>query len=175
MSTRGQDGQQRFRGMATELRFQTADKFEKEDKKEMRRLVSPVAYQFAAGDVTMPRTGVHAQADAAITTAGIVSLPSKPGVPRRYNPSLRHLPACKPFTIEEVLRHAASEGLSLYRSESIASGYEGVQKDKRGACRHRPFMAYLHKPKHMALGSFATAEEAALCYARARAADPGVK
>ena len=66
VSTRGQDGQQRFRGMATELRFQTADKFEKEDKKQMRRLVSPVAYQFAAGDVTMPRTGIHAQADAAI-------------------------------------------------------------------------------------------------------------
>ena len=42
VSTRGQDGQQRFRGMATELRFQTADKFEKEDKKQMRRLVSRV-------------------------------------------------------------------------------------------------------------------------------------
>ena len=116
-----------------------------------------------------------AQADAAMTSAAIVSLPSTPGVPQRYNPSLRHLPACTPFTVEEVLRHAAAEGLSLYRSESTASGYVGVQKDKRGDCKHRPFMAYLAKPKHRALGSFATAEEAALCYARARSADPGAK
>ena len=50
-STRGQGGQQRFRGMATEMRYESADKFEKEDKKAMRLLVSHVAYQFAAGTV----------------------------------------------------------------------------------------------------------------------------
>ena len=119
--------------------------------------------------------GEAAPAEALIASAAIVSRPSTPGVPRRYNPSLRHLPACAPFTIEEVLTHAAAEGLNLHRSESIASGYEGVQKDKRGCCKHRPFMAYLYKPKHRVLGSFATAEEAALCYARARSADPGAK
>ena len=116
-----------------------------------------------------------AQADMARASAAIVTRPSKPGVPQLYHTSLRHLPPCTPFTRKEVLRHADAEGISLYRSSSTASGFEGVQRDKRGDCTHRPFMAYLRKPKNRSLGSFATAEEAALCYARARAADPGAK
>ena len=62
------------------------------------------------------------------------------------------------------MRAAESEGLVLERS-GHASGYKGVAIDDRGRTT-KPFRA-MYKMKHV--GSFTTAEEAALAYARARA------
>jgi hypothetical protein len=66
---------------------------------------------------------------------------------------------------EAAVRQAEAEGLTLQPSDNN-SGYRRVQKD----CRHdlpKPFYATVWRDsKHVHLGSFATAEEAALVYAR---------
>ena len=59
-----------------------------------------------------------------------------------------------------AVRQAEAEGLTLQKSNNTA-GYRGVHKD--GQNGRNPFVA---KVRNRYLGSFATAEEAALAYAR---------
>jgi hypothetical protein len=81
-------------------------------------------------------------------------------------------------TAEESLQLAADEGLTFEPASTTGSGYRGVYYSKATIknSRRRPYVARLSrhlglsKGKH--LGSFSTAEQAALCYARAIAADP---
>eukprot|EP00964_Phaeocystis_antarctica_P064310 scaffold38671_cov57-Phaeocystis_antarctica.AAC.8 len=69
-----------------------------------------------------------------------------------------------PLTSEEARRQAQAEGLTLRVAES-KTGYFGVTLDKPG--RPRPFKAQLRRGgKQVSMGHFATAEEAALCFAR---------
>ena len=61
---------------------------------------------------------------------------------------------------------AAAEGLVLQRSSTSASGYKGVRYREGGGAR--AYRAELWAGgRHLSLGSFATGQEAALCYARA--------
>ena len=69
------------------------------------------------------------------------------------------------LTAEEAVRQAEAEGLTLLRSESSISGYKGVYFDR--CLNIKPYQAVLRRGgKNVHLGYFATAEEAALCYAR---------
>jgi len=73
-------------------------------------------------------------------------------------------PPPPPMTAEEALRQAEEEGLTLLRSESSSTGYNGVSFD---SSRPKPYHAKVRRGgKQVALGTFSTAEEAALCYAR---------
>jgi len=66
---------------------------------------------------------------------------------------------------EAAVRQAEAEGLTLQPSDNIA-GYRGVRKDSRHDLS-KPFYASVRRDsKKVHLGSFATAEEAALTYAR---------
>jgi len=66
---------------------------------------------------------------------------------------------------EAAVRQAAAEGLILQPSDNSA-GYLGVYK-RNCDSRSKPFQAMVWRDsKHVHLGSFATAEEAALTYAR---------
>ena len=87
-----------------------------------------------------------------------------------------------PLTAEEAMRQAEAEGLMLLRADS-SSGFKGVSFDRH--CKSKPYKAHVYvvvsgksKPhqtqlrrggKKVSLGYFTTAEEAALCYARAGA------
>jgi len=74
-------------------------------------------------------------------------------------------PAPPPLTAEEAVRQAQAEGLTLLRSESGSTGYKGVSF--YGSCKSKPYHAKGRRGgKTVHLGVFATAEEAALCYAR---------
>ena len=83
-------------------------------------------------------------------------------------------PAPPPLTAEEAVRQAETEGLTLRRSEKSSTGYKGVAFDSR--LKSKPYQAQQRRGgKDVYLGRFATAEEAALCYARtpeAQAAAP---
>ena len=69
----------------------------------------------------------------------------------------------------QALRQAEAEGLTLQPSEGKV-GFKGVYFDSR--CKARPYVAQVRRVgKHVNLGRFATAEEAALCYARDIAAN----
>ena len=73
------------------------------------------------------------------------------------------LPQPPPMTAEEALRQAKADGLTLIRSER-STGFRGVT---RSGSKSRPFKAQVQRGgKHVTLGYFATAEEAALSYAR---------
>ena len=73
------------------------------------------------------------------------------------------------MTAEEALRQAEAEGLTLLRSESSATGYKGVAWNKRP--KATPYHAQVRRGgEKVALGHFATAEEAALAFARDAAA-----
>ena len=62
-------------------------------------------------------------------------------------------------------QQAQAEGLTLLVSKKNTTGYFGVCLDKRG--HSKPYKAeYTRGSKKVYLGSFATAEEAALCVAR---------
>ena len=79
-------------------------------------------------------------------------------------------PVPPPLTAEEAVRQAKAEGLTLMRSESSSSGFRGVSIDLRRN-QSNPYKAHARRDgKRIHLGSFATAEEAALCVARASAA-----
>ena len=62
----------------------------------------------------------------------------------------------KPLTAPEVLANAAQHGLCLVRSSNV-TGFKSVFKHRNG---------YKAKVGAQYLGSFPTAEEAALCYTR---------
>jgi len=72
-----------------------------------------------------------------------------------------------PLTAEEVLRQAEAEGLTLLRSES-STGFKGVCFNSGNkSSKSKPYQAHVKRGgKEVHLGGFATAEEAALCYAR---------
>ena len=72
-----------------------------------------------------------------------------------------------PLTSEEARQQAQAEGLVLRKGGNKA-GYSGVGFDQRSG-RSKPYQAYVRRiGKQVKLGSFATAEEAALCVARSR-------
>ena len=69
-----------------------------------------------------------------------------------------------PMTAAEAHAAAATEGLALLRADN-ATGFKGVARDDRRSSK--PFQAQLkHGGRHKNLGTFATAEEAALAVAR---------
>ena len=70
------------------------------------------------------------------------------------------------MTAAEAHTAAATEGLALLRSAENAAGFLGVRRKNNSVIK--PFTAKLKKQQ---LGSFATAEEAALAYARALGPD----
>jgi len=80
-------------------------------------------------------------------------------------------PAPPPMTAEEALRQAEVERLPLLPSESSSTGYKGVGFNS--SCKTKPYQAQVWRGgKHVSLGSFVTAEEAALAYALAHARTP---
>ena len=69
-----------------------------------------------------------------------------------------------PLTSEEARQQAQAEGLTLRVAENT-TGYFGVRLDK--SCKTKPYKAQVSRSGKMVyLGSFATADEAALCVAR---------
>jgi len=78
-----------------------------------------------------------------------------------------------PMTAEEALRQAEAEGLTLLLSESSSTSYKGVVFTNW--MKTRPYQAKLSRGgKQLTLGFFATAEEAALAYARSPEAQAAV-
>ena len=76
------------------------------------------------------------------------------------------------MTAEEAVRQADAEGLTLLKADNTA-GYKGVTFDRHYPTKSgKSYKAKVTRGgKSVHLGTFATAEEAALCYARtARAA-----
>ena len=70
------------------------------------------------------------------------------------------------MTVEEALRQAEAEGLALLKSESSSTGYKGVTISSSSS-KSKPYKVEVWRGgKPVYLGRFATAEEAALCYAR---------
>jgi len=73
--------------------------------------------------------------------------------------------AAAPLTSEEVRQQAQAEKLTLLVAETCRSGYFGVVH--RPSRPNKPFQARMKRGgSSVTLGSFATAEEAALCVAR---------
>jgi len=69
------------------------------------------------------------------------------------------------MTAEKAVRQAEAEGLTLLKSEASSTGYKGVSF--KGIRMSKPYQAEMKRGgKNVYLGIFATAEEAALCYAR---------
>jgi len=76
-----------------------------------------------------------------------------------------HVAAPPLLTSEEARQQAQAEGLTLLKADNNKTGYFGVCLNKPG--QHKPYEAKVtHGGKQVSLGSFATAEEAALCIAR---------
>ena len=75
--------------------------------------------------------------------------------------------APQPLTADEARAAAAAEGLELVPSSSGKSGFKGVT-ERSG---RYDLMAFNESGKRVYLGTFATPEEAALCYARHIGAD----
>ena len=73
-------------------------------------------------------------------------------------------PDAAPLTSEEARQQAEADGLTLLVADNT-TGYYGVHVDQRA--RPKPYEAQVWRGgKHVHLGCFATAEEAALCIAR---------
>ena len=73
--------------------------------------------------------------------------------------------AAPPLTSEEARQQAEAEGLTLLKADNKA-GYFGVNYNTQ-ASKSKPYQARVWRGgKQVSLGSFATAEEAALCIAR---------
>ena len=72
--------------------------------------------------------------------------------------------AAPPLTSEEARQQAEAEGLALLKADN-AAGYFGVHLSHPG--QPKPYQAKVWRGgKDVSLGTFATAEEAALCVAR---------
>jgi hypothetical protein len=69
--------------------------------------------------------------------------------------------APQPLTADEARAAAAAEGLELVPSTRSETGFKGVSKS---GGRYKVEITESGKSRH--IGNFATAEEAALCYAR---------
>ena len=73
--------------------------------------------------------------------------------------------ATAPLTGEEARQQAQAEGLTLLKADDNKTGYFGVYLNNPG--KPKPFRPVVWRGvKDVHLGSFATAEEAALCVAR---------
>jgi hypothetical protein len=73
-------------------------------------------------------------------------------------------PPAPPLTSEEARQQAQAEGLTLLKADN-KTGYIGVHLNKPS--RPKPYQAQVRRGGNkVSLGSFATAEEAALCIAR---------
>ena len=73
--------------------------------------------------------------------------------------------AAAPASAEEAVRQAEAEGLTLLKANSV-TGYNGVIFC---TSKSKPYQARVGRAGgQMHLGTFATAEEAALCYARSQ-------
>ena len=111
-----------------------------------------------------------------MVTLGYFATPEEAALCYARSPEAQAAAAEPPtLTAEEAVQQAEAEGLTLLRSESSNSSYKGVSfKGSRN--RAKPYQANLWRDgKLVHLGIFATAEEAALCYARtpeAQAAAP---
>jgi len=82
-------------------------------------------------------------------------------------------PEPPPLTAEEALQQAEAEGLTLLRSESGSTGYNGVSFDS--TCPNKPYKAQVRRGgKQVYLGNHATPEEAALSYTRSPKAQAAV-
>jgi len=81
-------------------------------------------------------------------------------------------PAPPPMTAEEALRQAEAEGLTLLRAESNSTGYRGVSFDSGMSNPYRTKVT--RGSEKVNLGTFTTAEEAALAYARTPEAQAAV-
>lgn len=68
-----------------------------------------------------------------------------------------------PLTSEEARQQAEAEGLTLLKAKNT-TGYFGVHLNRPG--QPKPYKAEVSRGGKVHLGSFATAEEAALCIAR---------
>ena len=78
----------------------------------------------------------------------------------------RRAAAASPLTSEEALQQARKEGLTLLLAKP-KTGYFGVNVDE--SRKTKPFGARVRRGgKDVRLGSFVTAEEAALCVARSQ-------
>ena len=89
-------------------------------------------------------------------------------VARLRDLSSRHDTSISP---EAALAQAAQETLTLLLAPGTKTGYRGVGLQSKSSAR--PYTAIIHREgKSQLLGCFATAEEAALCYARAAAEKP---
>ena len=84
-------------------------------------------------------------------------------MPNQYT----HKPPERHLTAEEALRQAAAEGLTLQRNKGSKSGFHRVTAREEGTFRS----AIRRDGKTKELGTFATAEEAALAFARDVAAN----
>ena len=72
--------------------------------------------------------------------------------------------AAAPLTSEEARKQARAEGLTLLKADN-KTGYFGVHINQTS--KHKTYWAQVRRGgKQVHLGSFATAEEAALCIAR---------
>ena len=70
------------------------------------------------------------------------------------------------MTAQEAVRRAEAEGLTLLKADNYSSGYKGVYSNKGLV---KPYQVKVWRgSKQVSLGYFATAEEAALAYARTR-------
>ena len=76
-------------------------------------------------------------------------------------------PAPPPMTAEEAVRQADAEGLTLLKADNTA-GYKGVTFDRHYPTKSgKSYKAKVTRGgKSVHLGTFATAEEAALCFAK---------
>ena len=102
-----------------------------------------------------------------MVTLGYFATPEEAALCYARSPEAQAAAAEPPtLTAEEAVQQAEAEGLTLLRSESSNSSYKGVSfKGSRN--RAKPYQANLWRDgKLVHLGIFATAEEAALCYAR---------
>ena len=71
------------------------------------------------------------------------------------------------MTADEAVAAAEAEGLTLVRSSDSATGFKGVTRNEK-VCKNKPFKATAWRGgERQYLGYYATAEEAALAYARA--------
>ena len=98
--------------------------------------------------------------------------PPRPQYPQ-HKPKKQPKP--QPLTVEEARAAAAAEGLELVTSWSSQSGYKGVRTGIHKGKYTVELRRYGTHPEKRYLGSFVTAEEAALHYARYMSAERAKK
>ena len=99
------------------------------------------------------------------------------GSPEGQAVAAKRAAAAAPLTSEEARQQAQAEGPTLLRAAEIKAGYFGVSLTNKPGLT-KPYQAQATRGgKQVCLGTFATAEEAALCVSRspeARVAPAGM-